>query len=247
MCGEPSRIWVNEQTYDYDEENFLLNTLGLPTIAEVAKAAPRAPYVAIVVALDLDLTRRLAAEVDSESQRAIPDDAAMVTSPLGEELLGAAARLVALLNRPKEIPFMAPLLEQEILYRLLMGPIGARIRDVARLGSQDNRVAQAAAWLRMHFNQHIPMKDFAGMWGGGLSTMNRRFRQLTKMSPLQYQKQMRLHEARRLLLSEDTDAASVAFRVGYESATQLNRDYRRLFGTPPMRNVRNLKKLRAVG
>jgi transcriptional regulator GlxA family with amidase domain len=171
----------------------------------------------------------------------MPDDAAMITATVDFPLLDAVQRFVGLLHQPDDIPVLGQLLRKEILYRLLTGPVGARLRHTSRLGSQHDRVGRAARWLRDHLDQHISMNDLAAMCGMGLSTLNRRFQQMTGMSPLQYQKQLRLHEARRILLSENVDAASAAYRVGYESATQFNREYKRLFDASPMRDIKAIQ------
>ena len=240
------RIRLNDLVHTYDADHFLLTTMGLPTIVEVPQASSDDPYVAVVIDLDLDLARATAAEIDISGRQAGKDDAAMITAPISLSLADAVSRLVGLLDEPADIPILSRLLQQEILYRLLTSPVGARLRQISRMGSQHERVGRAATWLRQNLDRHIQMDDLAKMCGMGLSTLNRHFLQMTGMSPLQYQKQMRLHEARRILLTESVDAATAAYRVGYESATQFNREYKRLFGGPPIRDVKTIQEAAPV-
>jgi len=236
------RIRLEDQVHEYGPDRFLLTTVGLPTIVEIDHAAPGDPYVAVVVKLDVELARSLAAEIDSSERPTPADDAAMVTAPMDAGLLDAAVRLIELLDTPQDVTILSRVIQTEILYRLLTGPVGLRVRQVVRLGSQQDRIARAAAWLRDNVSEAVRMNDLAALSGMGLSTFNRRFQQMTSMSPLQYQKRLRLHEARRILLSEDVDAGSAAYRVGYESDTQFNREYRRLFGDPPRRDIQRLRR-----
>src|SRR6266446_6804555 len=143
-----------------------------------------------------------------------------------------------LLDTPLDIPFLSGLIQCEIIYRILRGPEGARLRSIATLGDQSHRTAKAIAWVKANFAKPLRVEDLANIAGMGVSTLHHHFRALTAMSPLQYQKQLRLQAARERMLMDGLDAASAAFEVGYESATQFNREYSRFFGQPPMRDVK---------
>jgi transcriptional regulator GlxA family with amidase domain len=165
----------------------------------------------------------------------------MATGEATEEFLSACCRLMDLLDAPQDIPFLSSLIQREIIYRILRGPEGARLRAIATLGDQSHRTAKAIAWIRTNYTKPLRVEDLAQIAGMGLSTLHHHFRALTAMSPLQYQKQLRLQAARGLMLVDGLDAASAAFEVGYESASQFNREYSRLFGQPPMRDIRTLR------
>jgi len=157
------------------------------------------------------------------------------------EFLSACCRLVDLLSSPQDIPFLGDLIQREIIYRILRGPEGARLRAIATLGDQSHRTAKAIAWIKMNYAKPLRVEDLAEIAGMGVSTLHHHFRALTAMSPLQYQKQLRLQAARGLMLLNGLDAASAAFEVGYESTSQFNREYSRFFGQPPMRDIRTLR------
>jgi transcriptional regulator GlxA family with amidase domain len=169
------------------------------------------------------------------------DSPAMVTGATTTELLDACCRLVDLLNTSQDIPFLSGLIQREIIYRILRGSEGARLRAIATLGDQSHRTAKAIAWVRANYAKPLPVEDLAKIAGMGVSTLHHHFRALTAMSPLQYQKQLRLHAARERMLMDGLDAASAAFEVGYEGASQFNREYSRFFGQPPMRDIRTLR------
>jgi AraC-like DNA-binding protein len=165
----------------------------------------------------------------------------MATGETTADLLDACCRLIDLLNRPQDIPFLSGLIQREIIYRMLRGPGGTRLRAIATLGDQSHRTAKAIAWVRSNYAKPLRVEDLAQIAGMGVSTLHHHFRALTAMSPLQYQKQLRLHAARERMLMDGLDAASAAFEVGYESASQFNREYSRFFGRPPMRDIRTLR------
>jgi transcriptional regulator GlxA family with amidase domain len=171
----------------------------------------------------------------------------MVTGETTAEFLSAFCRLIDLLNTPQDVPFLSGLIEREIIYRILRSAEGQRLRAIATLGDQSHRTAKAIAWVRLNYAKALRVEDLAQMAGMGVSTLHHHFRALTAMSPLQYQKQLRLHAARGRMLVDGLDAASAAFEVGYESASQFNREYSRFFGQPPIRNVRTLRSSSAAG
>jgi transcriptional regulator GlxA family with amidase domain len=162
----------------------------------------------------------------------------MVVGKTSLELLSACSRLLDLLEKPADIPFLGSLIEREILYRLLRSPLGKHLRAIATLGEQSNRTARAVAWLKANYSKPLRVEHLASVAQMGVSTFHHQFRSLTAMSPLQYQKRLRLHVARVHMLTEGMDAASAAFEVGYESASQFNREYSRFFGQPPMRDIK---------
>lgn len=232
------RVIVGDETYHYDQNRFLLTAVGLPTVVQVLNASEAIPYISIKQDIDLEMARDLIAEVDQIGNPAAADGPGIAVGPVTSELLGASLRLVELLERPEDIPILSRSIQREILYRVLAGPVGARLRQAVQLGTQTNRVSAAIRWIRDHFDQPLRIEELAGIAGIGESTLHHHFRALTAMSPLQYQKHLRLHEARRLMIADRIDAGSAAFRVGYESVTQFNREYRRLFGVPPKMDVR---------
>lgn len=238
------RVTLGDAGYVYDEAHFLLTAVGLPTIVEVPFASPQVPYTGLQLNLDLDLARQIIADVDLHGLDTARAEAGIATGPVTAALLDALARLVGLLDKPQDIPILNGLIHREILYRVVTGPAGGRLRQIVRIGSQSNRVAKAVAWLRTNFTRRLRIEQLAEETGMSVSTLHHHFREVTTMSPLQYQKHLRLHEARRLMLTEDVDAGTAALRVGYESVTQFNREYRRLFGTPPSRDMKLLRAAR---
>ena len=227
--------------YAYDPHHFLLTSVDLPTMSHVIAGTPEQPFLSLMLKLDLEAVQEISAGIASQSWPANPTGSGMVIGPMTEELLEPIVRLAALADQPGDIAFMAPLITREITYRLLTAPVGGWLRSIAMLGTRCNRIAHVMSWLRENYARPVRVEDLAGMAGMGVSTFHHHFTGIARMSPLQFQKQIRLHEARRLLLIEPIDAATAALRVGYESATQFNREYRRLFGNPPIRDVTTLR------
>jgi AraC-like DNA-binding protein len=228
-------------TFIFDESRYLLTSLDLPVICNVIEASEEVPYLCFVLKLDMPVVRELLSRGEIPAPEAPSDSPAMVTGATTAELLDACCRLVDLLNTPQDIPFLSGLIQREIIYRILRGSEGARLRAIATLGDQSHRTAKAIAWVRANYAKPLPVEDLAKIAGMGVSTLHHHFRALTAMSPLQYQKQLRLHAARERMLMDGLDAASAAFEVGYESASQFNREYSRFFGQPPMRDIRTLR------
>jgi len=228
-------------TFIFDESRYLLTSLDLPVICNVIEASEEVPYLCFVLKLDLSVVRELLGREEILAPDAPSDSPAMATGETTAELLHACCRLIDLLNTPQDIPFLSGLIQREIIYRILRGPEGARLRAIATLGDQSHRTAKAIAWVRTNYAKPLRVEDLAQIAGMGVSTLHHHFRALTAMSPLQYQKQLRLHAARERMLMDGLDAASAAFEVGYESASQFNREYSRFFGQPPMRDIRTLR------
>lgn len=236
------RLTIGDERVVHHENRFLLTAIEVPTIIAIPDASPAHPYTGLRIDLDLDAAREIIAELELE--RAPIPDTTFTTAALDPDLLDCVYRLVRLIERPSEIPFMARHLHREIVYRLLASPSGGRLRQLVRLDSETQSATKAVAWLRAHYRERLGVDVLARKAGMGVSTLHRHFRELTSMSPIQYQKHLRLHAARRLMLEDQVDVTAAAFGVGYESPTQFSREYRRLFGRPPRRDV---VALRAAG
>ena len=235
------RVDLGKQTYVFGETTFLLTSIELPIVSRVSEASVAKPYLAFFLKLDMGIVR----DVLHSEELSIPVPKAgtrgMVLGKATADLLAPCCRMVELVDTPKDAPFLSKLLQREIIYRLLQGTQGARLRSVATLADQDYRTAKAVAWLRGNFAKALNVDDLASMTGMSRSTLHHHFRSLTAMSPLQFQKQLRLHAARQKMLTEELDAASAAFEVGYESPSQFNREYKRFFGQPPGRDVQAIR------
>lgn len=232
------RVLLGNEAYLYNQDHFLLTSVGLPTIVQVLDASASAPYVSFKLDIDLDLARDLIAEIDKFGYASEHGGPGIAIGPVTPDIASAAMRLLELLDNPVDIPILDKSIQREILYRIMTGPVGGRLREVVQLGTTTNRVSAAIRWLRDHYDQPIRIETLASIAGMGESTLHHHFRAVTAMSPLQYQKHLRLHEARRIMIADRSDAGSAALRVGYESVTQFNREYRRLFGAPPKADVR---------
>jgi len=207
----------------------------------VAEATEEVPCLVLSLRLDMSMVREVLGREEIHVAEAAPNSPAMSTGETTPEFLGACCRLLDLLDSPQDIPFLNDLIQREIIYRMLRGPEGARLRAIATLGDQSHRTAKAIAWISANYARTLRVEELAQLASMGVSTLHHHFRALTAMSPLQYQKQLRLQSARSLMLNNGLDAASAAFEVGYESPTQFNREYSRFFGQPPMRDIRALR------
>jgi AraC-like DNA-binding protein len=232
------RISVGDETIVYDESSFFLTAIGLPLTGQICEASSAEPYVAATLRLDLERLRRLIADHDIPPADAPERDLGIAVGRATPDLADAFLRLISLAKTPADIPFMASHIQNEILYRLLSGELGGRLRRFALAGSNSHRVAKAVAWLKENYTLPLRLEELAGMANMGVSTLHHHFRAMTAMSPLQFQKHLRLHHARELMLAGSIDAATAALRVGYESSTQFNREYRRKFGHPPARDIK---------
>lgn len=235
------RVELGRTTFIYGESRYLLTSLDLPIVSQIVEASIEVPCLAMSLKLEMPVIRELLSKEEIQVVEAPPDTPAMATGEATVEFLSACCRLIDLLNTPQDIPFLSGLIQREIIYRILRGPEGARLRAIATLGDQSHRTAKAIAWIKSNYAKPLRLEDLAQMAGMGLSTLHHHFRALTAMSPLQYQKQLRLQAARGRMLIDGLDAASAAFEVGYESASQFTREYSRLFGQPPMRDIRTLR------
>ncbi len=235
-------VLLGDSRYRYDSSRYLLTTVELPRVSQVLEASKEQPYLS----LRLELAPTLVSSVMVETGHASPRDHAEVraidVSPLDGNLLDAIVRLVRLVDSLAEAQVLLPLITREIIYRLLMGEQGARLRHLAMEGGYAPSIASAVKRLRQDFDQPLRIEELAQELGMSVSGLHHHFKAVTAMSPLQFQKRLRLQEARRLMLGEDLDAASAAYRVGYHDASHFNREYKSLFGVPPMRDVQRLRE-----
>jgi len=227
-------------SYEYNASHCLVTTLDLPVMSHVTVASAQAPYLCMAVALDLRHIARMMAEMGQPHPAAAPLGRAIGVSRLQRPLLDAAVRLARLMDTPADAPYLAPMVEREILYRLLSSEHGPRLRQLAARDSGSSRIARAVEWLKEHYQQPLRIDELSQRLNMSVSTLHHQFKSVTSMSPLQYQKQLRLHEARRLLLARRLDVGSIAMHVGYESPSQFNREYSRQFGAPPLRDVQRM-------
>jgi AraC-like DNA-binding protein len=235
------QVNLGRTSFIYDASRYLLTSVDLPIVSWVAEATEEVPCLVLSLKLDMSKVRELLGSEEIHVAEAPPDSPAMSIGETTAEFLSACCRLLDLLDNPQDIPFLSGLIQREIIYRILRGPEGARLRAVATLGDQSHRTAKAVAWITANYAKPLHVEELAQIASMGVSTLHHHFRMLTAMSPLQYQKQLRLQAARSLMLNSGLDAASAAFEVGYESPTQFNREYSRFFGQPPMRDIRAMR------
>ncbi len=233
-------VVVGGEAYRYDPAQALLVSVDMPAVTRVAEAATKRPCLAVRIPIDPAVVGELLADGAATTPPG-PPVRGMGVIHLGPPLLDAAGRLLSLLDAPHEIPVLAPLVLREIAFRLLTGPEGARLRQIAAASAPAQRIARAIRWLRDHFAEPLRIESLAKHVGMSPSAFHLHFKHVTALSPLQYQKRLRLQEARRLMLGKGLDAGEAAFRVGYESPSQFSREYRRTFGAPPRRDVAALQ------
>ncbi|MBS1155237.1 MAG: AraC family transcriptional regulator [Proteobacteria bacterium] len=236
------QLLVGDHAYAYDTERFLINSLDVPASSQALEASADKPCLGLVLKLDLRIMAELIAHSGLQPPRNRADEGSSALGTITPALLEPFSRLLALLDEPGAIAVLTPLIEREIYYRLLMSDQSARLWQIASVGSMSHRIARAIDWLRANYAQPLHIDDLATHVQMSPSNLHHHFRQLTAMSPLQYQKWLRLHEARHLMLNKRLDAASAAFQVGYESPSQFSREYGRLFGAPPKRDIEGLRQ-----
>lgn len=240
------RINLGKTILVCDESTFLLTSVDLPVVSQIVKATAKEPMLGLVLKLDMPVVREILSQQEFHRGEEGADARGMAAGVTSVELLDPCLRLLDLLDAPRDIPFLGSLLQREIVYRLLRSPQGRHLRAIATLGEQSHRTSKAVEWLRSNYSKPLRVEELAAIARMGVSTLHHQFRSLTAMSPLQYQKQLRLHVARERMLNEGLDAASAAFEVGYESASQFNREYSRFFGQPPMRDVKSRRSAEAA-
>jgi len=234
-------VLLSESRYCYDPAHYLLTTVALPRVSQVLSASKEHPYLSLRLELAPSLVSSVAVEADHIWSKQHAAISAITVSRLDGNLLEAFVRLVRLVDAPAHAQVLGPLITREILYWLLMGEQGSRLRHLALQGGYTPDIVQAVKRLRQHFDQPLRIEEIARDLGMSVSGFHHHFKAVTALSPLQFQKQLRLQEARRLMLSEDLDAMSAAYRVGYQDASYFNREYKSLFGVPPMRDVQRLR------
>ena len=234
-------VTLGTETFHYSRMQYLLTSVDLPVQVRVVEASDAAPHLCVVLGIDI---ADVAALLDSEGggagaaqQKSIPATRGISVSDVSPELLDAMLRLVRLLDQPDDIATLAPLIRRELTYRLLNGPVGGRLRHMALASSQSHQVGQAIDWIKHHYAQPLRIEHLAGMANMSMSSLHHHFKAITAMTPMQYQKLLRLQEARRLMLVEQIDAGTAGYRVGYASESQFSREYSRQFGRAPMRDV----------
>jgi AraC-like DNA-binding protein len=237
------KVLLGDDTFRYDPAHFLISTMALPLSAHVVEASLARPYLGLALNLDPAVVTSVMVEAGLVSTRGDGGVKAIDVSSLDAELLDATLRLARLVESPLEYRMLAPLVVREIVYRLLTGTQAHRMRHLATFGGQAHRMARAVAKIRGNFDKPLSIEDLARELSMSVSGFHAQFKAMTAMSPLQFQKHLRLQEARRLLLSQNLDAAVAGYRVGYEDASHFCRDYKRHFGKPPRRDVGELRAL----
>ncbi len=238
-------VLLGDSRYRYDPSQYLLATVELPRVSQVLEASKERPYLSLRLELVPTLVSSVMIETDHSSHTSPPGHAdvrAISVSPLDGNLLDTFVRLVRLLDSPAEAPVLMPLIMREIIYRLLVGEQGVLLRHLALLGGYTPSIARVVERLRQDFDQPLRIEQIARELSMSVSGLHHHFKAVTAMSPLQFQKRLRLQEARRLMLGEDLSAASAAYRVGYHDVSHFNREYKSLFGVPPMRDVQRLRE-----
>lgn len=241
------QVWIGGTPYRYDTSHFLITSLDLPADSEVVEASSEAPCVGMTMKLDLRIVAELIAQgvLPPRRDRGVSSSVGIGTAT--SSILRPVSRLLELLDEPEAIPVLAPLLQREIHYRMLLSDQAAKLRQIASVDSQGHRIARAIDWLKLNYAAPIRVDELAGRVQMSTPTFNQHFRQLTSMSPLQYLKWLRLNEARRLMLNEHLDVSTASYKVGYESPSQFSREYSRFFGAPPKKDIASLREANATG
>ncbi len=237
------RVFLGNEEYVYNADQYLIASVDLPAFFQVIEASKEKPLLGLKLTFDMHEVSQLLIDSNFPHHRAQKSGHGMATSKITLPLLMAFQRLIDLLDEEHDISVLAPIIQKEIIYLLLVGEQGARLRQIASAGSQSQQMARAIAWLKNNFTEQLRIDDLAAQARMSTSSFHTHFRSMTALSPLQYQKHLRLHEARRLMLAESLDAANAAFQVGYESPSQFSREYNRLFGAPPLRDISKLRQV----
>jgi AraC-like DNA-binding protein len=240
-------VFLGGHRYLYDPHSYLLSTAELPIVSRVLAASPQQPYLGMYIVIDPAVVASVMVEMGQLPPRSQAPARAIEVSPLDDSLLDAVVRLARLLDSPAEARLLFALVSREITYRLLCGEQGYRLRQMTVLGGHTHRISQAVEKISREFNKPLHIEELARGIGMSVSGFHHHFKQVTAMSPLQFQKQLRLQEARRLMVGETLDATTAGFRVGYDDTSHFNRDYKRFFGVPPMRDVERLREAALVG
>ncbi len=243
LASGEKRAMMGDSVYAYRPGQYLTVSLDVPVMGQITVATPQNPYLCLRLVLNTKIMAEIlmASHENCVLPTARPSAAAIQVSDAGEAMIDASVRMLKLLATPGDIPMLAPLIEREILYRLLTGPQGMRMQQMAMADSKLNQVSRAIDWIKKHFREPFSVDVLAREANMSASALHQHFKAITSMSPLQYQKQLRLQEARALILVNAMDAASAGYHVGYDSPSQFSREYRRMFGAPPRRDVEQLR------
>jgi AraC-like DNA-binding protein len=235
------QVMLGDEVINYSPGRSMLTTIDLPVVSHVTQASVRKPFLGLLLTLDPRQIVQMASELDLPHPSRERTFRPVSIERLDEALLDALIRLVELLEEPALVPRLAPLIQQEITVRLLTGRYGPQLHHLVAVGSPSQQIAKAVAWLKQNFAHVLHVDDLAARTHMSPSTFRLHFRSITGMSPLQFQKQLRLQEARQLMLNQSLDAGNAGGRVGYESASQFSREYSRLFGAPPQRDIKRMR------
>jgi AraC-like DNA-binding protein len=235
------QVFLGEEIFRYDPGHYLIYTVDLPLVFKVEEASVENPYLGLRLNLEPNLVAAMMLEAGIKSKKSDESVKAISVNAINPDLLNAVVRLIRLLENPNDLKVLAPLIIKEIVYRLLQGGQGTRLSHLMSSASETHRISKVIGHLRENYDQPLRIEDVARVFGMSISGFHHHFKSVTAMSPLQFQKQLRLQEARRLMLGEDLDAANAGFRVGYEDPSYFSRDYKKLFGEPPLRDIARLR------
>lgn len=235
------QVFLGEEMFRYDPGNYLIFTVDLPLVFKVEEASVETPYLGFRLNLEPSIVASVMMEAGIKSKKSDASVKAINVNSITPDLLDAVVRLVRCLEKPNDLKILAPLIIKEIVYRLLQSGQANRLNHLATTAKETRRITKAIGHLRKNYDQPLRIEDIAREFGMSVSGFHHHFKSVTAMSPLQFQKQIRLQEARRLMIGEDLDAASAGFRVGYEDPAYFSRDYKKLFGAPPQRDIAKLK------
>lgn len=236
------RVLLGEDSFVYDANHFLISSVDLPIIANIIEASEDKPYLGVIMELDLTEISQLIVDSELTFNQSKEAQKGIAVGELSEPLLDAFLRLIELLDEGQSIKILAPIIKREIFYRLLITEQGARLNQIVTAGSHSHQIAKAIDWLKNNFVKPLSISELAAYSGMSKSAFYTHFRSMTSMTPLQFQKKLRLSEARRLMLTENLDAMATTFKVGYESPSQFSREYSRLFGAPPSKDIKSLRE-----
>ncbi len=240
------RVLLGEDAYMYDATRFLITSVDLPVVANIVEASSEKPYLGLILEIDLKEVSQLTVDSGLPVNRSGHAQKGMAVGQLSLPLLETFQRLIDLLDEEENIKILAPLIKREIFFRLLTSDQGPRLQQIAASGSHSHQISRAISWLKNNYTSPLSVNELAASAGMSKSAFHNHFKVMTSMTPLQFQKRLRLNEARRLMLTENMDAMTATFEVGYESASQFSREYSRLFGAPPLRDINRLRRTASV-